>query len=307
VSEAESIDALTDALREAGWHAGTHYTLVMPPPSSEEAKLAANMHALLDSHVDLVVAQTKPAARVAVKATRDAPIVLGAFNGNPAQEGIVASLERPGGNVTGTYYLGRVGIEQRFTLLRELVPGLASIGVLMNSRSAFSGELAQQTSELGKQMGFDTRVLGAGNAADVERTYAEAAAAGVDGVATVTGADMYALREQIAKAAWKHRVPTVMGSIGFAELGGLAKLGPDIPVLWRKMAAAHVIPILSGARPGDLPMIGLEEFELVINLATAAHLGLSVADTLKARAVKLVEHAFGTEYPRLDARRESPA
>ncbi len=292
VSPAESIHALTAALAEERWVSGRDYELVMPAPSAADETLVANMQTLLAAGVALVVAQTKPAACVAVRATRDLPVVLGAFNGDPAREGIVASLERPGANVTGTYYLGHTGTEQRFALLKALAPHVGSVGVLMNPGSAFSRELGEQAMAIASGIGLKASCVGAGDPAAVEPAIAKAAAARIEGIVTVTGADMYAIREAIARAAWQHRMPVVMGSIGFPDLGGLAKLGPDIPVLWRRMAAAHVIPILRGEPPGNLPMIGLDAFELAINLATAAHLGLVVSDALKQRATKLVHRTL---------------
>ncbi len=291
VSEAESIDAFTDALTELGWIAGRDYTLFMPAPSSDDEKLAANMKTLLEAGMTLVVAQTKPAARVAVKMAREVPVVLGAFNGDPEQEGIVSSLEQPGGNVTGTYYLGQAGAEKRCTLLMELAPHVRRIGVLMNPRSAFSRELGFEAVSIAHRMGLNASEIGAAEPALVEPAFADAKAKGIEAIVTVTGADMYALREAIANAAWQQRMPAVMGSIGFAELGGLAKLGPDIPVLWRQMAAAHVVPILQGESPSHLPMIGLDKFELDINLVTAAHLDLVVSEDLRGRANKLIHIA----------------
>jgi putative ABC transport system substrate-binding protein len=288
VSEAESIDALTEALAHEGWIGGRDYELLMPSPSSEEAILAANMDTILGARVDLVIAQTKPAARVAVKATREVPIVLGAFNGNPQEEGIVRDLDRPGGNVTGTYYLGRAGVEERLSLLAELTGRLERAGVLVNARSAFSRELGAEAQTIAARLNVSASALAVVDASALDTIFAHARTQNIDGIVTVTGADMYAMRGAIAAAAWKHRVPVVMGSIGFPELGGLAKLGPDIPVLWRKMAAAHVIPILEGAGPGELPLIGLAQFELVINLAAAGHLGVSVSQSLQSRATKLV-------------------
>ena len=289
VSDAESIEALTGALAAADWHAGRDYELFMPMPGSADETVAANMRQLIAAGVALVVAQTRPAGRAAVAATRDLPIVLGAYNGDPAREGIVATLEHPGGNVTGTYYAGERGARQRLELMRELAPHARTIGVLMNPRSTFSCGLAEQSAAIARGMGFTARCIGADDEAGVEAALANAARHGIEAIVTVTGADMYALREALVRAARTYRLPAIMGSIGFAELGGLAKLGPDIPVLWRRMATAHVIPILQGKAPGSLPMIGLEAFELEINLSTAADLGLGVSDALRHKATRLFE------------------
>ena len=273
----------------AGWVLGRDYECFIPTPDSSDKGLSSNMRRLLDTNVRLVVAQTRPAAQVAVRATAEVPIVLGAYNGDLVREGIVRSLTAPGGNVTGTYYLGRTGATERFKLLTELLPGIRRVIVLMNPRSSISQQLAAESASIGRDHGLEVECLGAADTAGVELVFKGAIAARIQAVVTVTGADMYALREVIARAAWQTRIPVVMGSIGFPALGGLAKIGPDIPVLWRRMATAHVIPILEGKLPGDLPLVGLDEFELEINLTTAAHLGIEVLQSIQSRATRLIE------------------
>lgn len=289
VSPAESIDAFLDTLEGLGWIRGKTLDVVFPDPSSEDATLARNLRYILAAGVDLVVAQTRPAVLIATKTASAVPVVMGAFNGDPVKEGIVRSLERPGGNVTGTYYLGQAGGAQRLALLKDLIPGSRHVGVLMNPQSCVSMELAENLAATARDMDFRATVLGARTGAEVDRAFDAAADAGVQAVLTVTGADMYSFRKDIVRAQAKHRLPTIMASIGFPELGGLARLGPDIPVLWRKMAAAHVDPILKGADPGDLPLVGLEDFELVINLRTAKRLRISVSEAVKRRAAKRLE------------------
>ncbi len=289
VSRAESIDVLLDTLEALGWIGGKTLDVMFPDPSSEDATLARNLRHIVATGVDLVVAQTRSAVLIAANAAGTVPVVMGAFNGDPVEEGIVRSFERPGGNVTGTYYRGQTGGAQRLALLKELIPDARRIGVLMNPQNRASMELAENLAATARAMDLSATLFGARVCTEIDGAFEAAADTGVQAVVTVTGADMYSFRKDIVAAQSKHRLPAIMGSIGFPELGGLAKLGPDIPVLWKKMAAAHVDPILKGARPGDLPLVGLEDFELVINLRTAQRLGISVPDAVKRRASKLLE------------------
>ncbi len=248
VSRAESIDVFLDTLEALGWIGGKTLAVVFPDPSSEDATLARNLRHILAAGVDLVIAQTRSAVLIATNAASAVPVVMGAFNGDPVKEGIVRSLERPGGNVTGTYYRGQAGGAQRLALLKELIPDSRRIGVLMNPQNRASMELAENLAATAHAMDFSATLFGTRACAEIDRAFEDAADAGVQAVVTVTGADMYSFRKDIVAAQAKHRLPAIMGSIGFPELGGLAKLGPDIPVLWRKMAAVHVDPILKGAK-----------------------------------------------------------
>src|SRR5208283_1804432 len=118
---------------------------------------------------------------------------------------------------------------------------------------------------------------------DVDQAFAAAKAQGVDGVVTVAGAEIFAIRREIIVAQDKYRIPAVTSSIGYAEMGGLAKLNPDIPLLWRKMAPTIDQLLKGSAKAGDLPLVTLNGFELDINLRTAQSLGLTVPEDLKHR------------------------
>ena len=122
----------------------------------------------------------------------------------------------------------------------------------------------------------------------IDRAFAAAKAQGVAGVVAVTGAEMFAIRKEIVQAQDKYRIPAVTGSIGYAEMGGLAKLNPDIPLLWRKMAPT-IDRLLRGAKASDLPLITLDSSELEINLRTAQMLGVTVPEDVKRRAVRLFQ------------------
>lgn len=289
ISRADSIDALLARLAELGWVDGRTMAVLLPEPVRDSAGLARNMRDLIAAKVDLVVAQTRPAVMVAVRATQDVPIVMGAFNGDPVKEGIVASALRPGNNVTGTYYHRASGGGERVAVLTELAPHVRHVGILLNPDSAESIALADELMAAAQAAGLAVSRLGTRSLDDIDGLFGEARRNGVGGVVAATGAEMFQSRQHVVRAQDRYGMPTVMGSIGFPELGGLAKLGPNVPGLWEKMAGAHIDRIFKGEKPGDLPLIALDDFELVINLATARRLGLAVPETIKRRATKLVD------------------
>lgn len=289
ISRADSIDALLARLAELGWVDGKTMAVLLPEPVRDSAGLERNMRGLIAAKADLVVAQTRPAVMVAVRATQDVPIVMGAFNGDPVKDGIVASALRPGNNVTGTYYHRTSGGSERVAVLTELAPHVRHVGILLNPDGAESIELADELVAAAQAAGLAVSRLGTRSLDDIDGLFGEARRKGVGGVVAATGAEMFQSRQHVVRAQDRYGMPTVMGSIGFPELGGLAKLGPNVPGLWERMARAHIDRIFKGEKPGDLPLIALDDFELVVNLATARRLGLAVPEMIKRRATKLVD------------------
>jgi len=289
ISRADSIDVLLKRLAEIGWVEGKTMEVLLPEPVRDAAGLERHMRELLAAELDIVIAQTRPAVMVAVKATSRVPIVMGAFNGDPVKEGIVESVARPGNNVTGTFYHRETGGGERVAVLTDLAPQVMNVGILLNPDSRESIALAEELIAAAQAAGLAVSRMGTRGLDDIDGLFAAARDAGVGGVVATTGAEMFQSRAHVVRAQDRHRLPTVMGSIGFPELGGLAKLGPNVPGLWEKMASAHIDRIFRGENPGDLPLIALDRFELVVNLATARRLGLTVPDTVKRRATKLVD------------------
>jgi putative tryptophan/tyrosine transport system substrate-binding protein len=289
LSEADSIEALLDSLAGLGWIDGKTVAIVFPKASPDPAKLEENMRALLAAKVDIVVAQTKLAVLIAKRATDTLPIVMGALNGDPVAEGFAQSLQHPGRNITGSYYNVTAGGAERVDVLAELVPGIRHIGVVVNPDSEPSVALADDLTAAASKRGLQVTMLEVRAGRDVDQAFAAAKQQGVAGVVTVTGAEMFAIRQDIVAAQDKYLIPAVMGSIGYAEMGGLAKLGPEIPGLWRKMAPAVDQLLRGSAKPGDLPLVTLDGFELDINLRTAQALGLMVPPAMTARATRIFQ------------------
>jgi putative ABC transport system substrate-binding protein len=288
ISDADSIDVMMEGLRTLGWVDGKTMEVVYPKATQDLAAVARNMRQLIDAHVDLIVAQTKPAVVIAKKATNDIPIVMGAFNGDPVKDGLVKSVEHPGTNVTGTYYNITSGAGDRVGVLADLLPAMRHVGIVFNPDSEASVQLFQELEAAAQERRLMVTKTPVRGGADVDRAFAAAKAEGVEGVVTVTAAEMFAIRNEVAAAQIKYRLPTVMGSIGFPELGGLAKLGPEVPALWKRMVPTVDRLLRHDALPGDLPLITVEGFQLDINLATAQALGVAVPPELLRRAVRVI-------------------
>jgi putative ABC transport system substrate-binding protein len=289
LSDADSIDVLLATLATLGWEDGKTFEVVFPAATQDLAKLAGNMQQLLAARVDVIVAQTKPAIVIAAKATDTIPIVMGALNGDPVAEGFAQSLERPGRNITGSYYNVSSGAAERVAVLAEFLPAMRRIGIVLNPDSAASIALFEQLVTAATARGLVVTRMPVRGRHEVDAAFAAAKGQGVEGVVTVTAAEMFAIRREVAAAQLSHRLPTVMGSIGYPELGGLAKLGPEVPDLWRRMTPT-VDKLLRGtAKPADLPLITVDGFQLDLNLQAARTLGLAVPEALMRRAVRVVQ------------------
>lgn len=288
LSDADSIDLLLESLAELGWVDGKTFDVVFPTATQDLAKLAGNMRELLDARVDVIVAQTKPAIVIAQKATDRIPIVMGALNGDPVKEGFVKSLERPGGNITGSYYDVTSGAAERLGVLVAFVPHMTKVGIVFNPDSAASIALFKDLAAAAKERSLDVVEMPVRGRHEVDGAFEKAKQQGAQGVVTVTAAEMFAIRREVAAAQLRHRLPAVMGSIGYPELGGLAKFGPEVPALWKRMTPTVDALLRRIAKPGDLPLITVDGFQLDVNLQTARLLGIAVPRALLGRAVRVV-------------------
>jgi putative ABC transport system substrate-binding protein len=242
-------------------------------------ELAAELARL---NVDLIVTWFTPAALAAKAATRDTPIVM-ALAGDPVANGLVDSLNRPGGNVTGmsgvNAELGGKSVE----LIRDMLPSTHRIVALANAPDPFSKPFLEQIEAGGRATGIviDSKML---RAEELEAAFADMGKERPDAV--IVQPSLPAKR--VAELAAKYRIPAVSTLGPFAELGGLMSYAPVLAYLYRR-AAVYVDKILKGAKPGDLPVEQPTQFELIINMKTAKALGLTMPSSLLARADEVIE------------------
>jgi putative ABC transport system substrate-binding protein len=234
----------------------------------------------------LIFADTTSPGIAARNATRTIPIVV-ASGGDMVAMGLVASLARPGGNVTGLDQISPELGGKRLELLKEMVPKVASVAVLWNSRHQASTLNWKELQAPARKLGLQLRSLDFGDAGELDRAFAEAAKARVDAIAIMPDPLYVTHLKRLAELAAKFSLPSLFHLSEFAEAGGLMSYGPDRTDLFRR-AATHVDKILKGAKPADLPVEQPTKFELVVNMKTAQALGIAPPATIMVRADRII-------------------
>jgi putative ABC transport system substrate-binding protein len=282
---ANGVAALRRGLGERGYVEPQTLELVFRYSGGELDRLPALARELVALAPDVIVTSSTPGVRAAMAATKTIPIVIAAA-ADVVGSGLVASLARPGGNVTGlTLLIPELGAKQ-LELLAELVPGLSRVGVLRGR-----GEGAQAFETIGAAAaahGIEARFEEFESADGITPAFAVIAAARCQAVILVDGPSLNPQRELVAKLLEVHRLPGISTLRLFVDAGSLASYGPNAAAMWRR-AAHYVDRILKGAAPGDLPVEQPTKFELAINLKTAKALGLTIPPALLVRADEVIE------------------
>ena len=282
-----NFDAFRQGLQELGYVEGKNFVIEYRSAEGRPERFPNLAIELVSLRVDLILTRGTPAALAAKKATGTIPVVMAAI-GDPVETGVVTSLARPGGNVTGLSAVVIDLMRKRLELLTQVVPAISRIAAILDMSNLLSvpawDELEIAAPRLGVQLQlFDVRTLeDLGRAFDAGvRQHVGAVVVGIDDLT-----QMY--RRVIVDLAAKHRKPAMYASREFADAGGLISYGVNYPDLYRR-AAAFVDRIFKGARPGDLPIEQPTKFELVINLKTAKALGLTIPPSVLARADQVIE------------------
>jgi putative ABC transport system substrate-binding protein len=238
--------------------------------------------------VDVIVTWSTPAARAAKKATTTIPIVMLA-RGDPVRRGLVASLARPGGNITGmTSQTDSPLFAKHLELLKEVVPNLLLVAVLLDPRHSGSSRSLKATEHVAGLLGLKIQSLEVRGPDDLESAFQVATKAGAQGLITFRHAPILRGRKRIVALAIKSRLPAIYGDKIFVKAGGLMSYGPDQADLYRRQAT-YVDKILKGANPANLPVEQPKKFELLINLKTANQIGLTIPPEFLFRAHKVIK------------------
>jgi len=244
---------------------------------------------LVRLNVDVIVAGGTPAALAAKRATNTIPIVGGAM-ADPVADGLVASLARPGGNVTGNTFLAPELGPKRLQLLREVVPGVTRVAALQHPGVYGERTMRDMLNEMearAKASEVELQVLDARSPDDFDNAFAAMAKARAGAIIIFPSPMFYANHRRLVDLAAKHRLPAMYVFREAVEAGGLMCYGANVPELLRR-AATHVDKILKGAKPADLPVEQPTNFELVINLKTAKALGLTIPPAMLLRADEVI-------------------
>jgi putative tryptophan/tyrosine transport system substrate-binding protein len=290
-SESARFEAIRLALRERGYIEGENIAVVYRYSQGKNDRLPELAADLVRLQLDIILASGGvPAIQAAKNATKTIPIVMTGGGGNPVKAGLIESLARPGGNITGiTYLSGELG-GKRLELLKEAVPKLVRIAVLYDPASPSSAlEVKEEIPVAARALGLTVWSWEVRDADGFEKAFAALSKARPDGLYVLGGASlMRANRKLIAGLALKSRLPSVYSVREYVEAGGLISYGADLADSYRRVAY-YVDRILKGAKPADLPVEQPTKFELVINLKTAKQIGVTIPPEVLARANRLIK------------------
>jgi len=278
------IGGFQKGLREQGLVEGQHFVIeyAIAQNSAQVSKAATE---LVDRRVDIIIASGTPSVLPAANAAGQIPVVFVATL-DPVATGLVTSLARPGRNVTGMTSISGDLIAKRLELVRELLPKLTKVAILVREASPTAAQYVHESQAAARNLGIELQIVSERDPSDLDGIFA--ALQGSSALVVADDAEFTAGRARIAELALKSRLPTISGLKEMVEAGGLLAYGASFGELYRR-AASHVYKILQGVNPADLPVEQPAKFEFVLNMRTAKALGLTVPPTLLARADVIIE------------------
>ena len=283
------VDAFRQELSELGWIAGKNFTIEYRFAEGKPERIPELAADLVRLKVDLIVVTGTPPALAAKSATATLPIVM-TNSGDPVGAGLVASLARPGGNVTGLSGLNPQLNTKRLEVLRDAVPKLSLVGLLLGSRGGIADDLQLKdlrAAALALKLKLE-EIKTELDAKGLQSAFQFAKQKQVNAIMTIASRTFLGERKRIVELAGKYRLPAIYFQKEFVDEGGLMSYGADYTDLYRR-AAVYVDKILKGAKPADLPVQQATKFEFVINLKTAKQIGLTIPVDLLQRANKVIK------------------
>jgi putative ABC transport system substrate-binding protein len=286
---APQVAAFHQGLSDTGYVEGQNLTIEYRWAEGSYDRLPALAADLVGRKVDLIVATGGDVSAMAAKsATSTIPIVFTSIARDPVELGLIASLARPGGNVTGFSGLIIELSPKRVELLSELVPQARVIALLVNPSNPSTERAVRDVQEAARAKGVQLQVLKAGSESEIDAAFASLVQLPAGALVVAGDAFFASRRDQLAALASRHAVPAIYPLRQFAVAGGLISYGPSLVVIWRQ-AGIYAGRILNGAKPADLPVQQPTTFELVVNLKTAQQLGLTVPPSILSRADEVIE------------------
>jgi len=281
------VEAFRQGLRELGYVEGQNIAIEYRWAERKYERLPALAADLVRMKVDVIVTTAPPVVMAAKQATRTIPIVFTSAI-DPVARGLVASLARPGGNITGLASIDPEVVGKHMELLKEIAPSVSRVAVLQNPSNATHVPSLRQAERAAGALGVQLHVLQARTPAEIDAAFAEMRTQRVGGVLVLRDAFFFLQRTQIVLLAEKSRLPAVYGFREEAMAGGLVAYYASLLEMWRR-SATYVHKILTGTPPADIPVEQPTKFELVVNLKTAKALGLTVPPSLLLRADQVIE------------------
>jgi putative ABC transport system substrate-binding protein len=284
---ADRVEAFGQGLRELGYVEGKTIVIEWRSAEGKLDRLPALAAELVGLKVDVIVTAGPTVTRAAKEVTSTIPIIMG-FDNDPVGNGFVASLARPGGNITGLSALSPELSGKRLELLKEIVPKVSRVAVLGNSTDPGSAQMLGETERAAAALGVQHLYLDVRAAEDIETAFRAASKGRADAVLALTSFLLTNQRKQVVERAVKSRLPAIYDRREFVEDGGLMTYGVSSTDLFRR-AATYVDKILKGAKPGDLSVEQPKKFEFVINLKAAKQIGLTIPPNVLARADRVIK------------------
>jgi putative ABC transport system substrate-binding protein len=284
---APNVKVLRRSLQDLGWVEGQNLTIESRYARERYDQLPDLAASLVKLEVDVIVALAAPATQAAKRATTTIPIVFETL-GDAVTTGLVSSLARPGGNVTGWSGFAPELSGKRLELIREILPAATRVALLANRANAATTAVLRTTEAAAALLRMELRVADVHTPAALNAAFETIVRQRAEAFVVAADPMLFSQRRRIVELAARHRLPAVYEFRLFVELGGLLSYGPESFERFRR-AAAYVDRILRGARPGDLPVEQPSTFELVLNLHTASRLGLTIPPSVRLRADHAIE------------------
>jgi putative ABC transport system substrate-binding protein len=282
-----ALESFRRGLRDLGWVEGQNIVVEYRWAEGRFDSLPGLAEELVRLKVDVIVAPTSIYAGAAKRATSTIPIVF-ASHADPIGSGHVASLARPGGNITGLSLMMTETNVKGLELLKEAVPGLSRVAAVWDPATPSHGPGLRAVEAAGSALGLRVQPVAVRSATEFDSAFSSISRERAGGVLVLSTPLFIAGARRLADLAMKHKLPTMFGPRAHAEAGGLLSFGPDRADLFRR-AATYVDKILKGTKPADLPVEQPMRFELVINLKTAKALGLTIPPTVLIRAEQVIQ------------------
>ena len=279
-------EAFRAGLRELGYREGRDFVIEYRWADGNYDQLPVLLNDLIRLKVDVIVTHGTPGVLAAKRATTTIPIVC-AVVGDALASGVVSSLARPGGNVTGLTFFNPELAAKRLELLKEVLPDLTDVGILLNSANPINDPILPQMSSIARPLKLELHQFDARSPADFEAAFTAMVARRVGALVVIEDAMLISNASTVAALALKQRLPSC-GWPDYALGGGVMGYGVDFPDMFRH-AATFVDKIIKGAKPGDLPFERATKFEIMVNLKTAKTLGLTIPYNLLVRANEVIE------------------
>ena len=280
-------EAFRQGLRDLGYVEGENIALVFPAGEVRPERLPHLSAELVSLKVDVIVAAATAAVQAAGKATKTIPIVMPVAN-DPVETGFVASLARPGGNITGLALISSQLSGKRLELLRTTAPEVSRIAVLLNPTNPAVPPQMRETEAAARALGVHLQPLEVRGSKDFDKAFQIATTSRSHALVVLDDALLFTHRTAIVRLAAKNRLAAIYGFREFVEAGGLMAYAANLADMYRR-TAGYVDKILKGAKPADLPVEQPTKFELVINLKTAKALGLTSPPSLLGRADEVIQ------------------